>query len=454
LEAFDADFVSINASGLTAGGASGTLSTTLTATFTGGAGSDRITTSTSAQTGAIDAAGGTDTLILTDSADIDTTAEGAIYKNFEVLVADSTAAAVSIDMDLITGSTITAIGIVDGAVNATSVTDMTATQAANVTIGALNGAATLGVKNATQVGTLDTLAITVSDGDTTGSEANAAAGDLTIAGVETITVTATDDLTLATMANITGLTSLTVSGGGDVSITTGAHAVSANESINFSGLTAATVFNFAAATTNALAFTGGSGVDTVTDSVTGGNVISTGAGSDSITLTLKTGGTAGDMITMGTDGDALAINSAYGNDASDVLTLKFADGDTVIDSSVTGTGFVAATMDAVTGIDFATAAAAAAGNVITFDTDHSATAVTFGSSALTFGTTTVSNAYDFYVYNTGAGGITYAYQDTDGDKIIENGEFGIQLTGVAATASTSGEFAITSGNLVLTTVLG
>ena len=124
----------------------------------------------------------------------------------------------------------------------------------------------------------------------------------------------------------------------------------------------------------------------------------------------------------------------------------------MIDSSVTGTGFVAATMDAITGIDFANAAAAAAGHVITFDTVESATAVTFSSSAPTFGTTTVTNANDFYVYNTGAGGITYIYQDTDGDKIIENGEFGVQLTGVAATASTSTEFTIVSGDLLLSTL--
>jgi hypothetical protein len=109
LGALDADFKSINASGLTAGGVSATLSATTTATFTGGAGADRLTTSTSGQTGAVDAGAGTDTLILANSVDIDTTAKGALYKGFETL---AVANAVSIDMDLLTGSTITAVAVV------------------------------------------------------------------------------------------------------------------------------------------------------------------------------------------------------------------------------------------------------------------------------------------------------------------------------------------------------
>lgn len=450
LGALDADFVSVNASGLTAGGVSATLSATTTATFVGGAGADRITTSTSAQTGSIDAGAGTDILTLAATGHIDTTAEGAIYKGFEVLaVAD----AVSIDMDLITGSTIGAVVLADAA-GATVVTDMTATQAANFTIAALTGAATIGIKNATTVATLDTLAITVSDGDTTTSEAIAGTGDLTIAGVETITINAVDDITLASMANVSGMTSLTVSGTGDVSITTGAMAVTANTAVSFAGLTTAATFNAAAATGNAIGFTGGSGVDTVTDSAIGGNVIVTGAGRDVITLTAKTGGTSANQITGGAGGDSLTVTAAKGNAANEQIVLKYAAGDSVIDSSIAGTGFVAATMDAITGLDLATAAAAGAGHVVTFDTVQSATAVTFSSAATVFGTTTVTNAFDFLVYNTGAGGVTYVYQDTDGDKIIENGEFGVQLTGVAATATAAGEFTVTAGNLVLSTLVG
>ena len=151
LGALDTDFASIDASGLT-GAFSGTLSATTAATFTGGTGNDTITTSTTGQTGAINAGDGTDLLILDSGADINTTAEGAVYTNFEtVRINDGQA----LDMDIMTGSTITAIQVLDSSDGATSVTDMTATQAANVTLRDYNNIATLSVKGAGTVGSQD-----------------------------------------------------------------------------------------------------------------------------------------------------------------------------------------------------------------------------------------------------------------------------------------------------------
>lgn len=445
LGALDTDFTSVNASALTAGGVSATLSATVAATFVGGAGNDTITTSTSGQTGSVDAGAGTeDRLVLAGTTHIDTTAEGAIYKGFEVLQA---ANGVAIDMDLITGSTITSIMLADAG-GTTSVTDMSAAQAGSVKLTAGAGAMTLGVKNATNVGTLNTLSITVSDGDTTGSEAAWGTGDLTLAGVETINLTATDDVTWATMANISGLTSLTVTGGGDVSITTGAHAASANEAVNFSGLTAASTFNFAATTANAMAFTGGSGIDTVTDSAIGGNDISTGAGNDVITLTDKTSGTGATVVTGGAGADA-TTTAMIGNVARDFMKFVYAAGDSVSDGSLTD-GISTTTTDTIIGLDGATSAAAAGANV-TFDTEASATAVTSGgSTSVTFGTSTVTNAFDFYVVIHSATAATI-YQDTDGDKIIESGEFAVSLTGIATGTLVAGDFAVSSGDLVLLT---
>ncbi len=448
LGALDTDFTSVTASGLTAGGVSATLSATTAATFVGGAGNDTITTSTSGQTGSVDAGAGTgDTLVLTASGHIDTTAEGAIYKGFEVLHSNDAAAAVSIDMDLITGSTIGSILITDAA-NGTSVTDMSATQAANVRVIAGAGAMTLGVKGATTVGTINTMSITVSDGDTTGSEAAWGTGDLTLAGVETINLTATDDVLWSTMANISGLTSLVATGGGDVSITTGAHAASANESINFSGLTAAATFNFAATTANAMAFTGGSGIDTVTDSAIGGNVITTGAGNDVITLTDKTSGSGATVVTGGAGADA-TTTGMLGNVARDFMKFVYAAGDSVSDGSLTN-GISTTKTDSIVGLDGATSAAAAGANV-TFDTEVSATAVKDGgSTSVTFGTSTVTNAFDFYVVIHNATTATI-YQDTDGDKLIESGEFAVSLTGIATDTLLAADFTVSSGDLVLLT---
>ena len=449
LGTLDTDFTSVDASGLTAGGVSATLSATVAATFKGGAGNDTVTTSTSGQTGSVDAGAGTgDTLVLTASAHIDSTAEGAIYKGFEVLHSNDAAAAVSIDMDLITGSTIGAILITDAA-NGTSVTDMSATQAANVTVIAGAGAMTLGVKGATTVGSLNTLGITVSDGDTTGSEAAWATGDLTLAGVETINLTATDDVTWTTMANISGLTSLVATGGGDVSITTGAHAASANESINFSGLTAASTFNFAATTANAMAFTGGSGIDTVTDSAIGGNVITTGAGNDVITLTDKTSGSGATVVTGGAGADA-TTTAMLGNVARDFMKFVYAAGDSVSDGSLTN-GISTTKTDSISIVGLDGDTSAAAGANVTFDTEVSATAVKDGgSTSVTFGTSTVTNAFDFYVVIHDATTATI-YQDTDGDKLIESGEFAVSLTGIATNTLLAADFTVSSGDLVLLT---
>ncbi|MCP5245993.1 MAG: hypothetical protein H6937_08590 [Burkholderiales bacterium] len=436
----DTDFASVDASGLTAGGVSATLSATVAATFTGGAGQDMVTTSTSGQTGAVNAGGGDkDVLTLANATHIDTTAEGAIYQGFEIL----SSAAAAIDMDLITGSTITGIWL--GAAGS-NVTDMNATQAGNVTVIGALGATTLGIKDATMVGTIDTLALTISDGDTTTSEALVAGGDITMAGVENITMNAIDDATFTSMANITGMTNLTVTGGGDVSITTGAQALGVNGTFDFSALTGTLTFNAAAATTNAFAFLGGTNVDTVTDNVIGGNSINTGAGNDAITLTAKTGGTSGTTVIGGAGADTIT-NNVIGNGANDGLVFRFAAGDSVSDSSTTG---ISATLtDTITGLDGATLGAAA-GISAEFDTEVQATAVTAGNTDVVLGTTTVTNAGDFFV-NIDSATVAHIYQDTDGDKIIEAGEFAVTLTGIATDTLLAADFTIVSGDLMLIT---
>ena len=92
---FDTDFASIDAASLT-GNLTATLSATTAATLTSGSGNDVITTSTTGQTGTINAGDGTDTLILDATADLNTNAEGAVYTGFETLrVADGQTANMS-----------------------------------------------------------------------------------------------------------------------------------------------------------------------------------------------------------------------------------------------------------------------------------------------------------------------------------------------------------------------
>lgn len=126
----DTDFATVDASGLTAGGISASLSA-VTQTVTGGAGDDMILTNGQVlTTGSVNAGGGTgDRLVVTASADI-TATTGAKYTNFEVLQVQNNQ---SVDIDNIGG--ITSIVLNDtNAANNTTVTDLSAAQAGAITL--------------------------------------------------------------------------------------------------------------------------------------------------------------------------------------------------------------------------------------------------------------------------------------------------------------------------------
>jgi hypothetical protein len=443
---FDTDFATITTTGFT-GGLTATLSGTAATALTGGSGSDVITTSGTGQTGTISGGEGSDTLVLATAAAIDTAAEGAVYTDFETLRVANNA---SIDMDLMTGSTITGIQLTDGAA-ATAITDMNATQAANVTVRAINDTATFGVKGATTVGSNDSLTITASDGDAianedlTGGIATVGA-DYTVAGVETITIVATDQFDADALANISGMTRLNIEGAGTVNVITGAVTMGTNGFIDASGATGAVTLVATALATNAYAYTGSSGIDTHTDNVVGGVVIDTGAGNDIVTITAKTAGAATSNYTGGAGQDDFIVG-ATGNDARDLVKFNYAAGDSISDNSTSG---ISATLtDTIAGLSSAVLAAGT-GAKVEFDTEVQATAVTAGTTDVSLGVTTVTNGGDFFI---DIGSVTTAniYQDTDGDGVIEAGEFAIQLTGVTNGILAAGEFAIVSGDLILTT---
>lgn len=450
LGTLDSDIDSVNASGLTAGGVSLTIADTL-ATITGGAGSDYITTAATAQLAAVSGGAGTDVLIQANTNAIASLTAGNLFSGFEVYQANN---GVALDMDLLaTNNTIGAIRINDGA-GTTAVTDLSSTQASDITVIAANGRADMQLKVAT--GTADVMNILVSDLDLTSGETTTVDADWYIDNVETINITAFDNVDIASIANMNEVTTLNVRGAGGVDITTSTAALQSGLVVNYSGVTAAsTIFNFSAATTNALSFVGSAGADTVTDSVVGGNVINTAGGQDTVTLTAKTGGTGPDIITGGALGDVIDLKNgsgsgAYGNATYQKITFQYANGDSVITGTVAGTGYDATVMDSVIDVDMANGASASAGSILTFDTLQAATSFTFTTTAPVFGTTAVTNAYDFLVFSP-TGGSVYLYQDTNGNRIIESGEFGVKLVGVTSTSeAVAGEFAITTGNLVYT----
>jgi len=449
--ALAATATTVDASAAT-GGLTVVLGTGITS-VKGSTGNDVITSAAVATTtaSAIDAGTGTsDRLVVNANTDVDTATEAKVYANFEQIQT----AGQNIDLSLFTNSAITTTRVSGtltalAGISATQATGIVATATATIT-GTVTGATT--------VGQLDTVKITVDDG-TTGVLAigTIALTAPTFAGVETLQLVANDSFTTDVLTGMTALTNLTVTGAGETVISTGTLSLNVNTVFDFSGATGATTFSAAAALVNAFSYTGSSGVDTVTDSVIAGGTISTNAGNDAVTLTAKTGGTAASTFTLGAGGDTLTVTAGKGNSTIQKINVSYATGDSVSDSVTLVNGFVASKMDLITGINSNTAAAAGAGHVITFTTGVTATAVTFASNAtgVVFGTTAVTNAGDFYVFDdTGAAGTGYVYQDTNGNKIIDSGEFAVKIVGTGGTAWQTGEFTISSGKLLLSTLVG
>jgi len=437
----------VDASG-NSGGTTFTIGTQTDAVIIGSTGDDTITSAgiLLGSTGSIAAGDGTaDRLILTTAIASSTAndASAARYTGFEALTVNN----ITQDVSIFTGSSIAALTLTGAT---TQVSNITSTQAADITI-ASSTIATIGVKDATNVGQIDTVKIDINDASTTVNTLTLTTPVLT--GIEKVELTATDNVTISALTSATALTDLTISGAATSNITSGALSLNVNTVIDASAATGASTIDFSAALVNAFSYKGSSAADTITDSVITGSSISGNAGSDGITLTDKTGSVTGTVTTVtgGTGADATGV-TGVGTDF-DQVKFNFADGDSISSTSIASNGVSTGSTgvtDTVTGITNVTVGATA-GSSMEFDTAQQATAVTFSTTAITFGTTTVTNAFDFYVLDNHANtsNSVIVYQDTDGDKIIEDGEFAIMLTGTAQ--MTTDEFTITSGDLFLIT---
>ncbi len=323
---------------ITATGSTGNNTVTIAAgqTYTGGNGVNTITTGAAAQTKAVTAGTGiADKLVITNAAN-SATAPSALFTGFEVL--QTTGAAV--DASLFTKSAFTSV-VTSGSA---SITGLNATQAAHVTV--MNtGVTALGVTGASTVGQLDVVSIDANDG--VAAMSTIALGALTLTGVETINLTATDNVTLA-LGGALAFTNVNVLGGaGTVGITTGAIALNVNSVIDAHLATGAVTVTAAGSTANGLKIVGsdtaasdltlgtlagviiaGNGNNTLNgsvqaDTITSGNGNSTitgNGGADIITVgngyNTITGGAAVDTITVGTGGNI--ITSGAG---ADIITL-------------------------------------------------------------------------------------------------------------------------------------
>ena len=326
-------------------------------TFTGGAGNDTVTINNGAlQAKAVAGGLGTDTLILGNIADFASTG-AAKFAGFETLQSN----AIAVDVSKFTASTIGEVKT-NGS---SSFTALSATQAANVTAMA-NGTITLGVTGSAVVGQLDVVSIDVND-------AAAAVNTITltapvIAGVETLNLTATDNVVVTALTSATALTNVNVTGAGTVGITSGAVVLNVNTVVDASAVDSVVTLDFVAGTANGVSLKAGDGNNflTGTDVASKGNSIVSGDGNSSLT-----GGQADDIITAGSGNNIVVtgngVNTVTAGDGHNTIT-----GGTGVDTVTVGNGYN--TINTGTGADVIVAGTG--GNDV--DAGTGADTVTFG----------------------------------------------------------------------------
>jgi hypothetical protein len=323
LSAIDAGFTTVNAAG-NSGGLTGEIGTANSMVLTGSTGNDVITANTTdalATTDklAVNAGDGTaDVLVIAETVDINTAADGARYTNFEIARTNDSLnmANISVGALQITGGTSKAY------------TGMTATQAANVTFLGDNTTATT-FALATATGSSDALTLNLSSATAT---TNVDVSGLAIDNFESLTVNATTgtnvDGTWAdggtsdiTIGSASTLTSLTITGSQGVSITTGANITKA-VTIDASASTADLLVTGALTTGSVVTATDNK--DKLTVSTTNGTTYNAGKGDDSIVVAVA------NLVATGTDD-----NKINAGDGTDTITISDAGATTLTDNHFT-----------------------------------------------------------------------------------------------------------------------
>ncbi|MGK2958855.1 MAG: DUF4214 domain-containing protein, partial [Acidimicrobiales bacterium] len=304
-----AGVTSVNGSGLTAGGINATLGAVTTA-FTGGQGNDTVSITNlvfNASTKLDAGAGSGDILDMTDQASL-TSATAPNFVGFEILrfSDDNDAALDTFNVALLAGITGVQLNA-DSAGDGYSVQGLSAAQAGNITIrGTQVVAPTFGVINASNVGQIDTLAIAINDGSPVTNTITVAG--ITAPGVEIVNFAATDHLTLSSATGLTALTNSTITGSGNVSITTGGLALNVNTTINAAASTGTFTFDAGASTANGISITGSSTKANVITGNLKADTLVGGAANDTIANQASgNNASAGDVITTGTGPDTVIL---------------------------------------------------------------------------------------------------------------------------------------------------
>jgi len=400
-----------------------------------GSGNDVITASTgtiaAASALAVNAGAGTgDVLVIGATAHVDSAAEAARYTNFEIIRTND-----SHDMSLVAGIT----GLQVLAATNEAFTNLSAAQASAVTLMGNQGTnVTFGVTGATTVGQLDTLTLKIDDA-TAGAPSTIVVGNLTAAGVETVRIVATDNLTLSDATGLTALTRLEVSGAGTVGITTGGLALNVNTVVDASAATGAFTFNAAGAGgTNGIAITGSA---TKANTITGtlqADAITGGAGNDTIT-----GGAGADRLTGGA-GTNTFVFAAGDNGAVPSATVF----DIITDFRVGTTNIIdfggVALLSGNGGTLGVGQAAIAANGIATFNAADDTLAeriIAVQAAIAASGTLGAEVAGEFAIWQQGADAFLFV---SDGAAGVGAGDVLIQLVGVTVGA---GGVTVASGDI-------
>lgn len=381
---------------------------------TGGAGNDTINVAgvySNTQT-KVDGGAGRDTLRLNSAEAAQATSQTARITNIETLtIADQLANNINLANWGAAGVVLT-----------------TAASAGTITYAEGTGTLDLGTVNQggatiTAVGSLtgnaDVLDITLG----TATVANTTGGTVNTTNFETVNITSLGGASAMTGLAMAPVAGTTVNVLGNFGANLGNVAAS---NIDASGLTlaGATAAGLTVTATTAAKITGSGGVDNITGSAQV-DVIMGGAGNDIII-----GGGGNDVITGGAGADQIRVvadGSTVANGTAVTLITSAAD------SFVTSVATLANTADTVFIEDVA--AAAANNYTITLDTGVAATSIA-AATAVNLGTTTVT-ANGFLLVNAAGSATAQAtnavlYQDTNGNGIIEAGEFATNIAYDAA----------------------
>ncbi len=423
-----ANFKTIDASGLTAGGLTIALGTNTTS-FKGGKGNDTVTTAAVAATaaGSINAGDGTgDRLINTTATNLDTAAEGALYTGFEIL---RNGAAATQDASLVAG-----IVALETSASGAGFNKMTATQAAAVTNLVDNSSATFALADAT--GTSDALVVELKNSTAT---ASADLTGVTVTGFETMTVKSSS-------GSSSDINTLSFTAAGDLTTLnlTGAKPIS----VNTANITKAATINASALT---FAPTSGNYALTLDGNLVKGSSVTGSDAADRITTTAAISGTSGDFVVYnaGAGDDAIsatvaAINNTSGSNGS--LKIDGGAGTDTLTFTDTALTLVDANFQYLTNIEkYAFSSSGANAINITgggfFDTNNKAAGATF---TLSTATTTQNNTVDLTSFSGNAKVTLTVNSATSGNQTITTGSGADEVT-VSATALASGTITVNTG---------